>query len=120
MDESPKPPDGPAILEELRQALDGSSRCIELAKQEAARIDASLRAQSEGGARIEQVFLDTTRKRREQLLATDLLFEVPPLPLPPEIPAEAPLVLPETPPVLAATPDLPEIEAPAPEGLIQA
>lgn len=80
MDEPPKPLDGPAVLAELQQALDAADRCIELAKREAARADASLRAQSDGGARVEQVFLDTARKRREQLSALDLWLEVPPSP----------------------------------------
>jgi hypothetical protein len=87
MDEEPKPPDGAAVVAELRQALDAADRCIELAKREAARADASLRAQSEGGARVEQVFLDTTRKRREQLSSLDLHLEVPPLPPPEPLPA---------------------------------
>jgi hypothetical protein len=80
MDEEPKPPDGAAVVAELRQALDAADRCIELAKREAARADASLRAQSEGGARIEQVFLDTTRERRAQLSSLDLRLELPPSP----------------------------------------
>lgn len=84
MDESPKPPDGPTVLAELREALDTADRCIELAKREAARIDASLRAQSEGGARIEQVFLDNARKGREKLSMLDLRFELPPSPPEPE------------------------------------
>jgi hypothetical protein len=80
MDEAPKPPDGAAVVAELRQALDAADRCIELAKREAARADATLRAQSDGGARVEQVFLDTARRRREQLSALDLWLEVPPSP----------------------------------------
>ncbi|HEY3571638.1 MAG TPA: hypothetical protein VGP73_27170 [Thermoanaerobaculia bacterium] len=107
MDETSKPPDGPAVVAGLRQALDNAARCIELAKREAARVDASLRERSEGGAQMEQVFLDTTRKRREQLLASDLRFEVPPLPVPQELPAGAPLSL-------AETNDLSEIETLAP------
>jgi hypothetical protein len=93
MNEEPKPPDGAVVVAELRQALDAADRCIELAKREAARADASLRAQSEGGARIEQVFLDTTRKRREQLSSLDLRLELPPLPpeVPPEVQAPRPL-----------------------------
>ncbi|HEY2295202.1 MAG TPA: hypothetical protein VGM86_31250 [Thermoanaerobaculia bacterium] len=89
MDEAPKPLDGPTVVAELRQALAAAARCIELAKREVARIDASLRAQSAGGAQVEQVFLDTTRKRREQLSRIDLRFELPPSP--PEEQAPRPL-----------------------------
>src|SRR3954447_13414774 len=92
MDEAPKPPDGAAVVAELRQALDAASRCIELAKREAARADASLRAQSDGGARVEQELLDTARKGREQLSALDLWLEVPPSP-PSEPPPAAPVPL---------------------------
>jgi hypothetical protein len=80
MDEEPKPPDGAAVVAELKQALDVADRCIELAKREAARADASLRAQSEGGARVEQELLDNARKGREQLSSFDLRLEVPPSP----------------------------------------
>ncbi len=80
MNEEPKPPDGAAVVAELRQALDAADRCIELAKLEAARADASLRAQSEVGAGVEQVFLANARKRREQLASLDLRMEVPPSP----------------------------------------
>jgi hypothetical protein len=92
MDEEPKPPDGAAVVAELRQALDAADRCIELAKREAARADASLRAQSDGGARIEQALLDTARKRREELSSVDLWLEVPPSP-PEELPPAAPAPL---------------------------
>jgi len=91
MDESPKQPEGPDLLAELRQTLDTSARCIELAKREAARVDASLRTQSEGGAQVEQVFLDNARKRREQLSLLDLRFELPPSP-PRELPPAVPVV----------------------------
>jgi len=92
MDEEPKPTDGAAVVAELRQALDAADRCIELAKREAARADASLRAQSEGGARVEQELLDNARKRREQLPSLDLRLEVPPSP-PSELPPAVPVPL---------------------------
>jgi len=95
MDQSSKPPpDGTAILDEIKRALDGAARCIELAKREGARIDAALRAQPSGGAQIEQTFLENARKRREQLSMFDLRFELPPL-SPQEIPPAAPLSLDE-------------------------
>jgi hypothetical protein len=101
MDEEPKPTDGAAVVAELRQALDAADRCIELAKREAARVDASLRSQSDGGERAEQVLLDTARKRREQLSALDLWLEVPPSPPsepPPAVPVpSSPVEASETP-----------------------
>jgi len=111
MEESPKPPDGPAVVADLRHALDTSARCIELAKREAARVEASLRAQAEGGAQVEQVFLDTTRRRREQLSLLDLRFELPPSP-PQELP-------PAVPPSPAETSDTLALEAQDPQLLTQ-
>lgn len=114
MDESPKPPDGSAVIEGLRQALDTAARCIDLAKREAARIEASFEAQSVGGTQVEQTFLDNTRKRREQLLrSSSLLFEVPILALPREPPSAAP-------PSLAGTGDPSEAESLVPEILVSA
>ena len=85
MDLSSKPPpDGAAILDELKRALDGAARCIELAKREGARIDAALQ--------VEQTLLENARKRREQLSMFDLRFELPPSP-PQELPPAAPLSL---------------------------
>jgi len=95
MEQESKPPDGASILEELKQALEGSARCIELARQEAARADASLREQPSEGAQVEQALLDNAKKRREQLSLLDLRFEVPPLSPPPEMPPAAPLSLDE-------------------------
>jgi len=89
VDESPKQPEGSELLSELREALDNAARCIELAKREAARVDAALRAQGEGGAQVEQVLLDNARKGRERLSLLDLRFELPPSPpqeLPPVVP----------------------------------
>lgn len=80
MDSSPKQPDASVVLVELQQALDGAARCIELAKRETARIDASLRAQSPGVLQVEQEFLDNARKGREQLRLLDLRYELPPSP----------------------------------------
>ncbi|MFL6233045.1 MAG: hypothetical protein ACJ76N_07920 [Thermoanaerobaculia bacterium] len=71
MDESPKPPDAASLVAELQQALDGSARCIELAKRETARIEASLLTQALGEAQSEQELLDNARKRREQLRLLD-------------------------------------------------
>jgi hypothetical protein len=114
MDESPKPPDGSSVIEGLRRALDTAARCIDLAKQEAARIEASFQAQSVGGAQVEQTFLDNTRKRREQLVrSSGLLFEVPTVSLPQEPPPPAPLSL-------AETGDPSEAESLVPELLVQA
>ena len=91
MDQSSKPPpDGAAILDELKRALDGAARCIELAKREGARIDAALRAQPAGGVPVEQTLLENARKRREQLSLFDLRLELPPSP-PQELPPAAPL-----------------------------
>jgi hypothetical protein len=108
MDQSPKPPDDSSVLDELKKALEGSARCIELAKQEAARIDASLREQSTGRVQVEQTLLDNARKRREQLSLLDLLSELPP----PSPPREPP---PSAPPRLAGTSDSAEVEIQAPE-----
>jgi hypothetical protein len=95
MDQALKPPpDGTAILDELKRALDGAARCIELAKREGARIDAALRAQPPGGVQVEQTLLENARKRREQLSMFDLRFELPPSP-PQELPPVAPLSLDE-------------------------
>lgn len=94
MDQPPKPSDGASVLDELQRALDGAARCIELAKQEGARIDAALRAQPSGSMPVEQKLLDNARKRREQLSLLDLHYELPPSP-PQELPPVAPLTLDE-------------------------
>jgi hypothetical protein len=83
-------------LDELKKALEGAARCIELARREASRIDASMRARPSGGMQVEQAFLDTTRKRREQLSSFDLQPELPPVSPPRELPLPAPLSLAET------------------------
>lgn len=96
MDQStPKPPDGAAVLEGLKQALDGAARCIDLAKKEAARVDAALRSPPSGSVQFEQALLDNAKKRREQLFLVDLRFEIPPSP-PQDILPAAPLSLEET------------------------
>jgi hypothetical protein len=86
VDESPKPGSS-GVLDELQRVLDGAGQCIELAKQEAARAEASLRTQSAGRARaFEQALLDNARRRREQLRSLDLRLELPPNPPPQEPP----------------------------------
>jgi hypothetical protein len=102
MEHSSEPPDGASVLDDLKKALDGAARCIDLARRETARIDASLRAQSvEGGAQIEQRLLDNARKGREQLSLLEapssaslpLLLEVPPMPPPSGESGDAPEIV---------------------------
>ena len=114
MDQPPKPPDGAAVLDGLKRSLDGAARCIELAKQEAARVDAAMRAQPSRGVQVEQALLENARKRREQLSILDLRFELPPSP-PLDLPPAAPLSLDEkiVPEEIPAAP-APELASPLP------
>jgi hypothetical protein len=67
MDQPPKASDD-SVVEDLKRALEGAACCIELARREAERVEATFRALSPGGALpVEQKMLADARRRRKEL-----------------------------------------------------
>jgi hypothetical protein len=103
MDLPPKEPIDASILDDLKKALSGADRCIELARRQRDHISRGLAA---GEADAESRLLEHARERREQLEALERRVEMTP---PPSLEAAAPPPVVESP---AAVPVLEEQAVP--------
>jgi hypothetical protein len=106
MDQPPKESIDSSILDDLKKALTGADRCIELARKQRDHISRGLAA---GGTDAESRLLEHARERREQLEALEPRIEVTP---PPSLEAAVPppVAVVESP---AAVPVLEEQAVPA-------
>jgi len=73
MDQPPKKLTDPTILDDLKKALLGADRCIELARRQRQQMDTASQALAAGGMHAENQLIEQARKRREQLEALEAL-----------------------------------------------
>jgi hypothetical protein len=102
MDLPPKEPLDSSILDDLKKAIAGADRCIELARRQRDSLATTSPALSAGGTEVESQLLEHARERREQLEALEPRVEMTP---PPSLEAAVPPPVVESP---AAVPVLDE------------
>jgi hypothetical protein len=111
MDQPPKESTDPSILDEIKQALAGADRCIELARKQRDCITKALPALSAGGMEAENLLLEHAREGREKLEALELRAETtPPPPLEGAVPLHIDQLIDQPP---ADVPILEELTGPA-------
>ena|SRR5258708_2752970 len=95
MDQPPKESTDSSILDEIKQALLGADRCIELARKQRDLMTNTLPSLSAGGMEAANQVLEHAREEREKLEALELQVEVTPPPslveaLPPSLESALP------------------------------